>query len=775
MTLTAFTFDIRQRLFIGWLLFAGLALLLPASSLALEPLLPQEQAFKGSSLTADADMLHLRWDIADGYYLYKNKFVFESSTPGITLAQALFPKAEYKQDPSFGRMLVYRGQINIDIPYVRDKINANHIDTLTLKTTSQGCADRGVCYAPHYQEFNIKLPVAGDLPKPTTVTPSFFGKIGTLGQSIGQRLGIGNGVGTGQNAFLSASQAYILSVNIRDPQTLVLRWDIAEGYYLYRDKILVNAVTPADLQLGDLQSAPGKVKQDEYFGRMEVYYDQAEVVLPLIRNDKGTLPITLDIAYQGCAEAGFCYPPVNEIIDLTLPANQLTSAPRDNDRRSSAPLSEQDRIAQLLGSDQALLTALGLFGIGLLLAFTPCVLPMIPILSSIIVGQGSDVTTRRAFSLSLVYVLAMALTYTLAGVLAGLFGQNLQIAFQNPWILTAFSLVFVALAMAMFGFYELQLPERWQSRLNNISNRPQRGKYLSVALMGCLSALIVGPCVAAPLAGVLIYIGLSGDAWMGGFSLFMMSMGMGLPLLLIGTSAGKLLPRVGPWMTSIKAVFGVLLLGMAIWMLERILPGPASLLLWAALLIGSAVNMGALNRLEPEANGWQKLWKAAGLFLLIYGGTLIIGATSGNNDIFQPLKGLGSSSITNNNNHAIFKPVKGPAGLTTAIHAASQRNQAVMLDFYADWCVDCKKLEKTTFSNPAVIQALSNIQLLQADVTDNDDLDQALLKQFGLFGPPAILFFDARGNEITHRRLIGFQSADEFLTHVQTTYSDKRL
>jgi len=769
MTLNTLIKNIRYRPLIAcWLLLSCLLIFLPATSSALEPLLPQEQAFRGSSLTADADMLHLRWNIAEGYYLYQDKFVFKSLSPGITLGQTLFPPAEYKQDPTFGPMQVFRGQINIDVPYVRN--NTDTIDTITLKTTSQGCADRGVCYAPHHQEFIIELPTAGATSNAAGSKPGLFGKIGALGQSMGQsisqRLGLG---GTRQNPFLPADQAYILSVNIRDPQTLVLRWDIAEGYYLYRDKIQVNAIMPANLQLGDLQSAPGKVKQDEYFGRMEVYYDQAEVILPLSRNDTNTLPITLNIAYQGCAEAGFCYPPVNKIIDLILPPHQPTNILSSDTANEPGLLSEQDRIARLLGSDQALLTALSLFGIGLLLAFTPCVFPMIPILSSIIVDQGDSVTTRRAFSLSLVYVLAMALTYTLAGVIAGLFGENLQIAFQNPWILISFSLVFVALAMSMFGFYELQLPERWQTRLSEMSNRPQRGKYLGVALMGCLSALIVGPCVAAPLAGVLIYIGLSGDAWMGGFSLFMMSLGMGLPLLLIGTSAGKLLPRVGPWMTTIKAIFGVLLLGMAIWMLERILPGPVSLLLWAALLIGSAVYMGALTRLEAEANGWQKLWKASGLILLIYAGTLVIGAGSGNDDVFQPLKGLGSPTGTNNS-HASFKAIKGPAGLQAAINAASQRQQPVMLDFYADWCVDCKKLEKATFSDPAVIQALADVQLLQADVTANDARDQALLKQFGLFGPPAILFFNNQGHEITHRRLIGFQDANEFLAHIQATY-----
>ena len=751
----------RQLLFAALSLLC-LLLLLPATAIALEPLLPQEQAFRTDHQPADADMVHLRWDIADGYYLYRDKFVFESLTPGIALGQTLFPGGEYKEDPTFGRMLVFRGQVDITIPIVRTDKN---IETLRLKTMSQGCADRGVCYAPHSEEVLFSLPAPG-----TTTgqkDAGLFDKIGTLGQSLGQRLGLDR-FSSNQGTFLPADQAYILSVDTPDAQTLLLRWDIAEGYYLYRDKIQVTALAPADLQLGELQSSPGKVKQDEYFGRMEVYYEQAEVTLAILRQDPANaLPIKLDIAYQGCAEAGFCYPPVNKQLELTLPPARLSATPQTQ-TRNSQPLSEQDRIAELLGSDHALLTALSLFGIGLLLAFTPCVLPMIPILSSIIVGQGKNISTRRAFTLSLVYVLAMALTYTAAGVIAGLFGENLQITFQNPWVLITFSLVFIALALSMFGFYELQLPQRWQSRLNEMSNKQQQGKYIGVAIMGGLSALIVGPCIAAPLAGVLIYIGLSGDAWLGGFSLFMMSLGMGLPLLVIGTSAGRLLPRVGPWMTTIKAVFGVLLLGMAIWMLERILPGPVTLLLWAALLFGSAVNMGALARLEPEASGWQKLWKAGGLVLLIYGAILIIGAAAGGDDIFQPLKGLRNSSATNE--HVSFTAVKGPASLKAAISNATRRDQVVMLDFYADWCIDCKKLEKATFTNPNVIQALSNVQLLQADVTANDVADQALLKQFGLFGPPAILFFDNQGREIKHRRLIGFLEADAFHAHIRATY-----
>jgi len=595
-----------------------------------------------------------------------------------------------------------------------------------------------------------------------------LGKIDTFGKSLGQRLGLG---GSSDNPFLPPDQAYILSVDSADGSTVRLHWDIADGYYMYRDKIRVDVVSPSGVAVTALNTPSGAIKEDEYFGKMEIYHHQVDAMATFSRTAATTaLPLSLKIGYQGCAEGGFCYPPISKQIDITLPA--VASTTGSDSAVGSAPLSEQDRIASQLGGKQAWVTALGLFGVGLLLAFTPCIFPMVPILSSIIVGEGENVTTRRAFSLSLAYVLAMALTYTVAGVFAGLFGSNLQAALQSPWSIIPFSLLFVILALSMFGFYELQLPQSWQTRLNEMSNRQSRGKFIGAAIMGALSALIVGPCVAAPLAGVLIYIGLSGDAVMGGFSLFMMSLGMGLPLLVVGTSAGKLMPRAGAWMTIVKSIFGVMLLGLAIWMLERILPGQVALLLWGMLAIGCGIYLGGMTRLETTASGWQKLWKAAGLIALLYGAILIIGAASGSDDMWQPLKGLRTSTSSQGDlsNKANFKRVKGLDGLQAEIDAASQRGQAVMLDFYADWCVECKHLERRTFSDPAVIRSLANVQLLQADVTANDADDQALLKHFGLFGPPAILFFDRNGQELAKSRLIGFLDSDDFVAHIGATY-----
>ena len=581
-------------------------------------------------------------------------------------------------------------------------------------------------------------------------------------------------------AFLKPDQAFIFTAEVRDPATVVARWVIADGYYLYQDKFSFKFKDDAPVAIGEPVFPKGKYKEDEYFGRMEVYYRQVEVVLPLQRQADGRLPVVLEVRYQGCAEKGFCYPPMKQSIELVIPGSGglMPAAVTTGAAGPGAGLPEQDRIARSLATDSLWLSLLGFFGFGLLLAFTPCVLPMLPILSSIIIGQGGRVSTRRAFLLSSSYVMAMALTYTAAGVTAALFGSNLQIMFQNPWVLGGFSALFVLLALSMFGLYQIQMPAALQTRLAAISQRQAGGTYVGAGVMGLLSALIVGPCVAAPLAGILIYIGMTGDAWLGGLSLFALSMGMGVPLVLFGTSAGKLLPRVGPWMEIIKNVFGVMLLAVAIWLLERIIPAPLTLLLWAALLIIIAVYMGAFDRLDREASRWRRLWKGSGLVMSVYGVILIVGAASGGDDVLQPLQGLrlagsgATGNVLESRPAPEFKQVKGLEGVRREVMAAAARNQPVMVDFYADWCIDCKRMEKRTFSDPRVRESLDRMVLLQADVTDNDPADQALLRQYGLFGPPAILFFDSQGNELRQFRLVGFLDPEAFSGHARAALAN---
>ena len=587
--------------------------------------------------------------------------------------------------------------------------------------------------------------------------------------SLGKRLGIGEADDSFGN-FLQPDKAFIFSAEVADANTVIAHWDIADGYYMYRDKFKFKLIEGGGISLGEFQAPQGKLKKDETFGNTVVYYHQVSLTLPLQHANNFITPVTLEAKFQGCADAGFCYPPIKKSVDLVIPASTASKNP-GVDARNPAVISEQDRIALLLSGNNTWWALLSFFGFGLLLSFTPCVFPMVPILSSIIVGQGKQVTTRKAFFLSLTYVAAMSVTYTIAGVIAGLFGSNLQIAFQNPWILGSFSALFVLLALSMFGFYDLQIPSSLQTKIDGLSKRQQSSTFIGAGIMGLLSALIVGPCLAAPLAGALIYIGLSGDAVLGGASLFMLSLGMGVPLLIIGTSAGKLLPKAGSWMNAIKGVFGVLLLGLAIWMLERIVPDQVSMLLWAVLLIASAVYMGALERLGSDSTGWRKLWKSTGLVMLIYGILLMIGVAGGSDDVLQPLRGTrlpfaNSTTVNETLSSLKFKHVKNVVDVKREITLATTAQRPVVLDFYADWCYDCKRMEKRTFTDAGVHQALENAVLLQADVTANDTDDKDLLKFFGLPGPPATLFFTSQGTELRQFRLIGFLEPEKFRQHV---------
>ena len=723
---------------------------LPATA---EQPLPPDEAFRFSVTPIDADTVRAEWRLAPGYYLYRHRIGFESGTEGITLGPPELPKGKEKSDEFFGDMEVYYDRLVVEIPVKR---GPGGPATFTLIARSQGCSEPlGLCYPPHEQRAEITLPTAltgADLPAllPPGKSSAWDGR---------------------EEELLPPEQAFAFSAEVQDASTIVARWQIADGYYLYGDKFSFTVPDGSGITVGDPRLPPGKKKNDEFFGEMEVYYHGVEIHVPLQRGPSGPVSVALQAGFQGCSETlGVCYPPMTRSIELALPASDGTAGTtvQPASVTGQPPLSEQDSLANTIATGSTILTVVTFFGLGLLLAFTPCVFPMIPILSGIIIGQGDGITTRRAFLISLVYVLAMALTYTVAGVIAGLFGENLQATFQNPWILVAFSLVFVLLALSMFGFYELQMPTFLQSKLTELSGRQKGGTLGGVAVMGFLSALIVGPCVAAPLMGALIYIGQTGDALLGGLALFALSLGMGAPLLAIGTSAGKLLPKAGPWMESIKAVFGVLLLAVAIWMLERILPPAAAMLLWALLFIVSAIYLGALEKSQP---GWGRLWKGIGVVLLIYGALLLTGAAAGGKDVMQPLRGVliaAGGGGTGGEAHPAFRRVKSLQDLERELASASQQGRPVMLDFYADWCVSCKEFEKYTFSDTAVMASLksANTVLLQADVTANDSQDKELLQRFGLIGPPAILFFGPDMREREAWRVIGFMDAAAFNDHL---------
>ena len=567
--------------------------------------------------------------------------------------------------------------------------------------------------------------------------------------------------------LLTADKAFQLFVSVKDGTTLHLNWMIAEGYYLYRDKTKLRLLNNSNVSLDHYQIPHGSPQHDEAFGDVEIFHQQLKFDATLLRKTMTSEAIILEVDFQGCADRGVCYPPMTKQISLQLPSvTQLSQTPN---KQTTVPpvLSEQNQIAKALQQDTLWLTLLSFLGFGLLLSFTPCIFPMIPILSGIIVGQGKNISTAKAFFLSLSYVVASALTYTVFGVLAALFGSNLQVLFQQTWIIALFSSIFILLSLSMFGFYHLELPQSLQTKLHSSSDKHQDGSYLGAGIMGALSSLIVGPCVAAPLAGALIYIGQTGDVILGGSALFMMGIGMGFPLLIIGASAGKLLPKAGQWLNSTKVVFGVVMLAMALWMLERILPASMTMLLWAMLFIISAIYLQALEALPLKCNGWNKLWKGFGVIILIYGILLLIGLSAGNTNPLKPLQGLGIANTTANNSGLKFERIRSLAELNSRINQASANNQPVMLDFYADWCISCKEMEAYTFTDPKVKQNLANFVLLQVDVTKNSVDDKTLLTHFNLIGPPAILFFGIDKQEYSANRVIGYQDSDTFLSSIQ--------
>ncbi|MEM9602747.1 MAG: protein-disulfide reductase DsbD [Pseudomonadota bacterium] len=568
----------------------------------------------------------------------------------------------------------------------------------------------------------------------------------------------------GQDELMDPNDAFEIGPVDADTNSVLLSITAAEGYFLYRDKFRFTSQTDG-VVLGVPTIPPGKVKQDEFFGLVETHRGQVDISIPLLANTAGARRVELVVGNQGCADIGVCFPPQERTISVSLPAGAGSGgsgAPEGAPRAAvePIPLSEQDALAARLQHNALLPTVALFFALGVLLAFTPCVFPMIPILSGIIAGQGESITTRRAFGLSSVYVLAMALTYAAVGVLVGLSGNNIQAVFQAPWVIVAFAALYVALSLSMFGLYELQLPSALQTRLTALSENQQRGTHAGVAVMGVLSALIVGPCITAPLVGILIYISSTGDALVGGLTLFALALGMGAPLLVIGTSAGQWLPKAGAWMNTVKAAFGVLLLAMAIWMIDRTVPPQVTLALAGVLAVCSGVYLGAFDAAE---RGWQKLAKGAGLVAALIGSLWLIGAATGTGRLTAPLAHFGASPAANAA-HVDFAPVDSLDELHAALERAGTRQ--TILDFYADWCVSCKEMEAFTFSDPSVASRMREFQLLQADVTANNSEHQALLKSLGLFGPPAIVFFDERGDERQGTRVVGFQNAERFLAHL---------
>ncbi len=610
-----------------------------------------------------------------------------------------------------------------------------------------------------------------------------------------------------QDGFLEPNAAFQFSAKMLDDKTIAVRYDIAPGYYMYRERFKFSV---DGAKLGVPVFPNGKIKFDENFQKnVEIYHDSVTFSLPV----EDARNFVLHVTGQGCAEKGLCYPPMNSTVKLgvknaetglqnrTSPMrkNILSSASRpgvisshvdvEQKTRDVAPQisppssesqsllsstrgqvalnakfsqepslsrpeqrseSELGKIARTLRSGQLHLILPWFVLLGLGLSLTPCLLPMVPILSFMIVGEGITTTRSRAFGLSVAYSLGMALVYTCLGIAAGLLGTGLSAVLQNPWVLGMFALLMIALSLSMFGVYQLQLPSALQTKLMQSAKRQSAGKVFGVFVMGAISSLIVGPCVAAPLAGTLIYIGQTRDVVIGGSALFAMAIGMSVPLLLVGLSAGSLLPRAGVWMEKVKQFFGVLMLGMALWLVSPIFPIWSQMLAWASLSLGYGFVL-----LRDRA--W--IAKGLGVILLILGVMEGASMATGGRDVWAPW-----THLSGKQEHAVeFTRIKSSAELDVALAQAKLQGKIAAFDFYADWCVSCKEMERFTFTDVRVKAQLANLVLLQVDVTENNHDDQLLLKRFSLFGPPALIFFDKQGNEIQNARVIGYQSAERFL------------
>jgi thiol:disulfide interchange protein DsbD len=553
--------------------------------------------------------------------------------------------------------------------------------------------------------------------------------------------------------FLPPDQAFRFGALADGSDRVRLSWQIADGYYLYRARIKV-ATTSKQAQLGATQFPPGQVKNDEYFGRQEVYHHELTATVPVARAAAGTLELPLQVTYQGCADAGLCYPPITKPVSVTLSADKAGAG-----GGSAAPGTpaggdaEQSRFVALFSGNIFLMLG-GFYVAGLLLAFTPCVLPMVPILSGIIAGGGGNVSAGRGFALSLSYVLGMSVTYTAAGVAGAAMGKEVQALFQTWWVLALFAAIFVAMALSMLGLFTVQMPAAVQSRLAALSNRQSAGNFGGVAVMGALSALIVTTCVGPALVAALLVISQTGQLVRGGAALFAMSLGMGTPLLIVGASAGKLLPKAGAWMELVKKLFGVMMLAVAAWMLARIVPDRVALVLWAvpALLLAWLLWTG--TRSVPGAK-WGL--RAAGMLAALYGVALTAGSALGGTDPLAPIPALAAKT------HELpFRRISSVADLDREVAAAHASGRSVLVDFSADWCTSCKEMERYTFTDPTVQAALAGTVLLRADVTRNDADDQALLKRFGIFGPPTIAFYGVDGQERARYRVVGYMKADAF-------------
>ncbi len=727
------------------LLLTGLVTVTAASAAAEEPLRP-EQAYR-YVVTDTGTALEVDWAIEDGYYLYRNKLGFESASQGVELADVQIPEGQPYEDEYFGKQQIYRNRFYVSLPYVAGE---DRPATMDLVIKSQGCWDGGLCFPPQIWTEQVELrEVSAAKPK----------------------LELG-GAGAGMGDFPPPEEVFFPDLYAVDGNTVEVGFRVIPGFYLYKDKISVRSMSEGAMA-GQLDLPQGTLKVDEFFGESEVYYDEVVGRLTIARATPAAMDLELELNYQGCADGGLCYLPQSTVLAVSLPEAAVVTDLSSLRPPADEPVSEQGKLAKLITDANLAWVMVTFFGLGLLLAFTPCVLPMIPILTSIIAGEGDDTSPMRGFTLAFSYVMGMALVYTGAGIAAAAAGAQLQATFNQPWVLILFSGFFVLLALAMFGGYDLQMPSGIQSRLATVSGNQKSGTTVGAFIMGALSALIVTACVAPALIASLTVMAQTGDILRGGSALFAMSLGMGAPLLAVGAAQGHLLPKAGGWMIAVKVSFGFMLLGLAIWMLSRILPGSVTLALWAVLIFMTGVFMGGLTTLTTESSATQKLGKGFGFLAMIYAVLLLLGSLTGGTNPLQPLASVnlgGGGTMVAEDHHIEFQRVKTVDDLDAELAAAAKAGKTAMLDFYADWCVSCIEMENYTFTDPGVQAALANTVLLQADVTKNDAEDKALLERFGVFGPPTIIFFGPDGQQRHGYEVVGFMKAGDFSAHVQKAF-----
>ncbi len=733
---------IRQA-FVCLLLAASLA----APARAEEALIPAEEAYQ-YVVVDTGDALELDWVIDDCCYLYRDKLSFESADGTLVLGNARLPEGEAHEDEFFGVQQIYRERFFVTLPY---RVDGERPGTAELVIKSQGCNDDiGICYPPQTWTETVDLKnVASGKPKL---------ELGSLATN------------SAAGDFPPVDEVFFPDVFPVDGNKVEFGIRIVPGFYIYKDKLSIRSLSDT-ARAGQAELPEGKIKTDEYFGEVEVYLDSFVAPVSIARATPEAMQLELEVGYQGCAEGGLCYMPQTRVFTVSLPEAGTVS---DLATSGDVPVSEQARLANII-TGSSIWVAAGLFFVaGLGLAFTPCVLPMVPILSGIIAGEGEDVTPTRGFTLALSYVLGMAIVYTGAGIVAAAAGMQLQATFNQPWILVLFAGLFVVLALGMFGAYDLQMPSGIQTRLSAISGNQKSGTMVGAFIMGALSALIVTACVAPALIAALTVMAQTGDMLRSGTALFAMSLGMGAPLLAVGAAQGKLLPKAGAWMVAVKNAFGFMMLALAIWMLSRMLPGSVTMLLWAVLIFMTGVYMGGLTTLTTDSSGVQKFGKGFGVLAIVYGILLLLGSLTGGSNPMKPLASVsfGGGTMVAEEAHALpFQRIKTVDDLDREIVAATRQGKTVFLDFYADWCVSCKEMEAFTFTDDAVQDALSNTVWLQADVTANDEADQALLERFGVFGPPTIIFFGADGQQRHGYEVVGYMKAEDFAAHVKKAFA----